>query len=106
MAAAARDRGIETQVFFGRPSDQMSEVDAAALTIDAGKDGVRVRPVFDPRLHAKILGWDDDSVVITSQNWLSSDPGYDSPLNEIGVFLKGGRVAENVITTFLNSQRM
>lgn len=104
--AAARDRGIETQVFFGRPSDQMSGVDAAALTIDAGRDGVRVRPVFDPRLHAKMLGWDDDSVVITSQNWLSSDPGHDSPLNEVGVFLKGGRVAENVITTFLNTQRV
>ncbi|MGK9055252.1 phospholipase D-like domain-containing protein [Neorhizobium petrolearium] len=103
--AAARHRGIETQVYFGKPSDQMTGRDAAELTLDAGKDGIHIRPVFDPRLHAKILAWDDDSVLITSQNWLSSDPSYDSALQEVGVFLKGGRIADNVITTFLNSRR-
>jgi len=104
--AAARDRrGIETQVFFGRPSGQMTGIVAAEMTLDAGKAGVQVRSVHEPRLHAKILAWDDDSAVVTSQNWLSADPGHNSPLQEVGVFLKGGRIADNIITTFLNARR-
>jgi hypothetical protein len=104
--AAARDRqGIETQVFFGRPSGQMTGVVAAEMTLDAGKDGVQVRSVHEPRLHAKVLAWDDDSAVITSQNWLSADPGHNSSLQEVGVFLKGGRIADNIITTFLNARK-
>jgi hypothetical protein len=55
--------------------------------------------------HAKILAWDDDSAVITSQNWLSADPGYNSPLQEVGIYLIGARIADNVITTFLNARR-
>jgi cardiolipin synthase len=104
--AAARDRrGIQTHVFFGRPSGQLTGVVAAEMTLDAGKDGVQVRSVHEPRLHAKVLAWDDDSVVITSQNWLSADPGPNSPLQEVGVYLKGGRIADNVITTFLNARQ-
>lgn len=105
MAAARDRRGIETQVFFGRPSGQMTGVVAAEMTLDAGKDGVQVRSVHEPRLHAKVLAWDDDSAVITSQNWLSADPGHNSALQEIGVFLQGNRIADNIITTFLNARR-
>ena len=104
--AAARDRrAIETQVFFGRPSGQMTGVVAAEMTLDAGKDGVMVRSVHEPRLHAKILAWDDDSAVITSQNWLSADPGYNSSLDEVGIYLRGARIADNIITTFMNARQ-
>jgi cardiolipin synthase len=101
--AAARDRpGIESQIFFGRPSGEMTGRGAAEITLDAGKV---IRPVYEPRLHAKILAWDDDSAVITSQNWLSADPGYTSALEEVGVFPKGGRIADNLISVFSNTRR-
>ena len=104
IAAAHDARGVETQVYFGRPSGNMTGATAAELTLDAGKHGVRIRSIHEPRLHAKILAWDDDCVVISSQNWLSADPGYNSPLQEIGVYLKGARIAENVIATFNNAR--
>ena len=53
----------------------------------------------------RFSAWDDDFAVITSQNWLSADPGHNSPLQEVGVFLKGARIADNVITAFLNARR-
>jgi cardiolipin synthase len=40
-------------------------------------DGMKVHQIFRPRLHAKFLAWDADSVVITSQNWMSADPPDD-----------------------------
>ncbi len=104
--AAARDRkGIETQVFFGRTSGGMTGRAAAEITLEAGRDGVVVRPICEPRLHAKVLAWDDDSVVITSQNWLSADPSYSSPLEEVGVYLKCARIADHFINVFLNARQ-
>lgn len=105
MAAARDRRGVETQVFFGRPTGNMTGEMAAGMTLDVGKEGVQIRSVHEPRLHAKILAWDDDCAVVTSQNWLSSDPSESSPLQEIGVYLKGSRIADNVITTFLNARQ-
>ena len=105
MAAARDHRSVETQVFFGRPTGNMTGEMTAGMTLDVGKEGVQIRSVHEPRLHAKMLAWDDDCVVITSQNWLSSDPGESSPLQEIGVYLKGSRIADNVITTFLNARQ-
>jgi hypothetical protein len=105
MAAARDRRGVETQVFFGRPTGNLTGEMAAGMTLDVGKAGVQVRSVHEPHLHAKILAWDDDFAVVTSQNWLSSDPGESFPLQEIGVYLKGNRVADNVITTFLNARQ-
>jgi hypothetical protein len=104
--AAARNRpGLDAQVFYGRPSGEMTGTGAAEITLDSERDRLRVRSVCEPRLHAKVLAWDDDAVVITNQNWLSADPGYKNPLEEVGVYLKGGRIADHLITLFLNARR-
>lgn len=72
--AAAHQRGIRTNIFYGTTSGPMGGTEVADITIDAGDKGVVIRPVRRPRLHAKILAWDDDTLVISSQNWLSADP--------------------------------
>jgi cardiolipin synthase len=105
MAAARDRRGVETQVFFGRPTGNMTGEMAAGMTLDVGKNGVQIRSVHEPRLHAKILAWDDDCAVVTSQNWLSSDPGVNATLQEIGVYIRGARVADNIIRTFINARK-
>jgi cardiolipin synthase len=56
--------------------------------------------VYTPRLHAKLLAWDDDALAITSQNWLSADPSDNAPLREIGVFINAPKVADQVIRLF------
>lgn len=45
------------------------------------------------RIHAKLLAWDDDNLVVTSQNWLSADPSLANPLREIGLFVSTPGIA-------------
>jgi phosphatidylserine/phosphatidylglycerophosphate/cardiolipin synthase-like enzyme len=49
------------------------------------------------RMHAKLMAWDSDNLVITSQNWLSADPSSANPLREIGVFISAPGIAEPVV---------
>jgi cardiolipin synthase A/B len=63
-----------------------------------------IRPIHRPRLHAKVLGWDDDTLAVTSLNWLSADPA-DAALNrEIGVLIEAPKIAENFIRRFDNAR--
>jgi cardiolipin synthase A/B len=54
-------------------------------------------PIDEPRLHAKILGWDDDFPVVTSQNWLSADPSEANLRREIGIFIHASGIARLAI---------
>lgn len=95
MVAAASQKGRLVRIFFGRTSGGLTSEQAAGLIRDDRGTGVDVRPVFDPRLHAKILAWDADNLVVTSQNWLSADPPPDKPLSEIGLFIQSKNIASN-----------
>ena len=105
MVAAASQRDRLVKIFFGRTSGGLSSEDAAALVRDDQGTGVNVMPVHDPRLHAKVLAWDNDSLVISSQNWLSADPPADKPLSEIGVFIESKNIAKHFIERFRTSLR-
>jgi hypothetical protein len=61
--------------------------------MDGTEAGIRIRAVHNPRLHAEMLGWDDDDLIITSQNWLSADPSDVDPRREIGVFIRSVGIA-------------
>ena len=45
-------------------------------------------------------------MVITSQNWLSSDPPDSAPRQEIGVFLQGRGLADSVVERFQAALRV
>jgi cardiolipin synthase A/B len=98
--AAARANGISADLYFGRGTETLSGVEAGELTMNLGPSGVKLRPVHIPRLHAKLLAWDDDALAITSQNWLSADPSDNLPLRELGLFINAPRVADQLITSF------
>ena len=70
----------------------------ADLTREFAKEGLAVRPVHQPRIHAKVLGWDDDALAITRLNWLSADPA--DAAREIGVLVEAPRIADNFIRLF------
>lgn len=97
---AVRDRGIDVQVFYGRISGHVSNTEAAKVTRNAADEGIKIHIVSEPRLHAKLLAWDDDNVLITSQNWLSADPSEANFLREIGIFISSKSVARHVIENF------
>lgn len=98
--AAARANGVSADLYFGKGTETLSAKAAGELTMDLGPSGVKLRPVYIPRLHAKLLAWDDDALAITSQNWLSADPSDNTPLRELGLFINAPRVADQLIMSF------
>lgn len=98
--AAAKKRGVEVEVYYGTKSGPVSGADVAEMTLDASLSGVQIRAVEKPRLHAKMAAWDDDTVVITSQNWLSADPSDENPRQEIGVCVRSPGIARILISRF------
>lgn len=97
---AAQERNIEASLFYGRTTGPLSGSDAAQLTREFEKQGVRIRPIFQPRLHAKVLCWDDDALAVSSQNWLSASSSQSSPRREIGVFVELNKVADTFMRRF------
>lgn len=92
---AAKRNGIDIDVYYGTVSRPV-DVDAPGkLSDESGKVSIRVKR--EPRLHAKLLAWDESSVVVTSQNWLSSDPPDSAPRQEIGVFLNRHGLAKAIV---------
>ena len=67
---------------------------------DAVQGGVTLAPIKSPRIYAKILAWDEDSVLITSLNWLSADPTELDSLKEIGVWIEAKGVARCLMDHF------
>jgi phosphatidylserine/phosphatidylglycerophosphate/cardiolipin synthase-like enzyme len=98
--AAAKASQVRAQLFYGRPTGVLSGVDAAGLANEFARQGVAIKPIYQPRLHAKILAWDNDFVAITSQNWLSADPAEGALRREIGIFVESKNVADNLVRRF------
>lgn len=98
--AAARAKDIACSLYYGRATGPLSGLNAAALAAELNKTGVTVRPVHRPRLHAKVLAWDDHSIAVTSQNWLSADPSDTALRREIGIYIEQNRVADTFIRRF------
>ena len=100
LATAASSGAVKGSVFFGRSSGAVKYKAQKRIISEAASDGVFVEVVESPRLHAKILAWDSDSIVITSLNWLSADPMSYAEPNEVGIFLSGIGLANAVINNF------
>ena len=100
LASAASNSAVKGSVFFGRNTGAVKYKARKRIIADAASDGVVIEVVESPRLHAKILAWDSDSVVISSLNWLSADPMNYAEPNEVGIFLSGVGLADTVIDNF------
>lgn len=98
--AASRDKGVICSLYYGRATGKLSGLDAAALTSELNRSGVTPRPIHNPRLHAKVLGWDDDALVVSSQNWLSADPSDTAYLKEIGIYVEQNKIADTFVRRF------
>ncbi|POA50144.1 hypothetical protein C1893_00880 [Pseudomonas sp. MPR-ANC1] len=94
---AVKSRGVGAHIYYGRNTAPVTKVDAKECALDAVSEGVFIELVHEPRLHAKVLGWDNDSVLISSLNWLSADPTDPDSLKEIGVFIRAEGSASAVI---------
>jgi PLD-like domain len=100
FAASKRVRDLDIKLFYGKDSGAITATDIAEMTVAAAKVGVRIRPVYDPTLHAKFLVWDEDVAVVTSQNWLSADAAEDNPRQEIGVCIRSPGIGRILVDRF------
>ena len=98
--AAAKHRGVNVDVLYGTTNISFGNNNAVEIANEFSRDGVTIELVRRPRIHAKILAWDDDMFVITSQNWLSADPPDDMPRQEIGVFVRATGLAKILVDRF------
>ena len=95
--AAVRAKDIAVKLYYGKVTGLDGGTSAVNMGLMAQVDGMTVNQILEPRLHAKFLAWDSDSVVITSQNWMSADPPDGKPYSEIGIFLKGPFLARDLV---------
>lgn len=94
--AAVKERGIDASFYYGRTTGPLSGEAGADLVRTFARAGLQVRPIHKPRIHAKVLGWDDDNLAISSLNWLSADPSEAMPFREIGILVNGKRPPDPV----------
>lgn len=86
-SAANHTPNLTCEVYYNRFSDGIDVAKATSALADFSKRNLRVMPVQRPRLHAKVLAWDNNNLLVTSQNLLSSDPAGDNHRQEIGVHI-------------------
>lgn len=98
--AAVKKRGIDASFFYGRTTGPLSGQASADLIRTFAKAGLEVKPIHRPRIHAKVLGWDDDNIAISSFNWLSADPAENKPFREIGLLVTAPNIADNFLCRF------
>lgn len=92
-SAAKGNQNLTCEVFYSRFSDGVDVAKAASALGEFSRRNLRVAPVQRPRLHAKVLAWDDDSLLVSSQNLLSSDPSSDNLRQELGVLISHSNLA-------------
>lgn len=101
-AVSAND--VDARAYYARPTGPLSGLAGADLIREFAGQGVMIRPVHTPRLHAKVLGWDDNALAITSFNWLSADPPDYVPASELGVLIETPRIADTFFRIFDNAR--
>lgn len=94
---AAQRRQVQVDLFYGRQSGAVDDAAIAALRQLSQTGGINLAPVVDPRLHAKVLAWDDDHALLTSQNWLSGDPNWNNPGQEVGIYVHAPKIAAHLV---------
>ena len=89
----AAERGCDVSLTFRRFSRTLTEIGQEPSAESLRQVGLRLER--SPRLHAKYLLWDDDSLALTSFNWLSTVTGTRSRGAELGLLVQGPEVASN-----------
>ena len=102
--AAVKANNVSASFFYGRTTGPLSGADSADLIREFAKEGLAIRPVQRPRIHAKVLGWDDDALAVSSLNWLSADPADAALYREIGLLIEAPRIADHFIRIFENAR--
>ena len=84
----AAERGLKVRLQYSRPSKFLLQEGNAPSPQEIAKRGISIERVED--VHAKYIAWDEDSLVISSFNWMATSvDSTRSRCAEIGAFVKG-----------------
>jgi hypothetical protein len=97
---ASNHSNVKTEIYYGRETDPVTSDDIDHITEVASKSGVTLEMVVNPKLHAKILSWDNDHILVSSLNWLSADPKGSDNLKELGIYIQAKEAATVIINNF------
>lgn len=104
LAAAARPGQVRAEAYYGRVTGSVTSGVALDEMFRRRSEGLTIQAIEQPRLHAKVLLWDDDNAVITSMNWLSADPGPLDLTSEVGVHVTAPGVGRTIFKQFRTSR--
>lgn len=97
-------KDLLTNIYFARTTGAVKNPQKREIIKTASPFGVNVEPIAYPRLHAKVLAWDSDFAVITSQNWLSATPIDSNDPCEVGVYINMKDIANIISQDFEQSR--
>lgn len=86
LGMLAEEDGASVQVFYNRPTEAFaSELDESIGRFASREVAIR----HCPRLHGKFLAWNDETIAITSFNWLSASLGAGNRRgSEVGILIR------------------
>jgi phosphatidylserine/phosphatidylglycerophosphate/cardiolipin synthase-like enzyme len=96
-AQARAQRRLTATALYGRLQDEVIASTVQRIEQQARADGVVLKRIRDPRIHAKVLAWDSDSIVVSSQNWLSADPMEVTLATELGIAVESRGIADQLV---------
>lgn len=102
---AMRHSTVKKYLFYSTRANYIKqpEIDATRISLDALEYPMRLRQSPHPKKHhAKVLAWDNDDILITSLNWLSSNASinHGEEYHEVGVHIHGYNVATQFVDRF------
>src|ERR1700723_4550491 len=101
LMEACRAGSVHAEVHFGR-FDRIKNISRAQWVAEAG---VEVMQTGREGLHAKVLGWDDHALLISSLNWLSAHPAPLRAARGVGVWGEAPGITSEVISALIQTPK-
>ena len=99
------NRKATKTAIYGRATGKnggMTKSQSLQLKSDYESKGFNIVVADEPQIHAKILAWDNDQLLITSLNWLSASSLVE-PLREIGIYVNDSDIVDKIIVAINKS---
>lgn len=97
LSEAAKQRELDINIYYSkddRTSECPPEIDPSSINSHLCRE---------PKVHAKLLSWDNSNLLITSQNLCSADPPDEAHLSELGILVDCPALATKASMELRNS---
>ncbi|MBN2990470.1 hypothetical protein JWR97_02390 [Pseudomonas cedrina subsp. fulgida] len=103
-ASIQNNPSIKINLLYGMNSGGFTKQESRDLGNNLSIIGLSLSAVNRPGLHAKIIAWDYNNLIISSLNWLSTTEIHPDSLHEIGIYIESKDIGTKVQNVILNYQ--